>query len=175
LPSLDNSEQGFRLRQLPGERRATRISPCDGGSLHTVHLDDAPGEPLLVRIAGHRGARQFQRNARGEAYPTKLTAIRIGMTIGGTNQLFIARLLRQDCLVRQGRPLLSTAFASNRAQSVSPRRFALGSNVRRYVRTRIERCPDESRAGPSPPGGTTRTRSRGCRICQARRRRPPRV
>src|SRR5439155_17277316 len=52
----------------------------------------------------------FQRNARSETYPTKLTAIRMGMTIGGTNQPFIARvlrlgLLRQLKMSRSFRPL----------------------------------------------------------------------
>jgi hypothetical protein len=44
----------------------------------------------------------------------KLTAIRIGMTIGGTNQPFMARLLRRIVLVKAER-FASAALASSPA------------------------------------------------------------
>jgi hypothetical protein len=59
LPPLDNSEHPdprLRLRRLPGERRATGISPRDGGSLRTVHLDHIASEKLLVRTIGDHWA-----------------------------------------------------------------------------------------------------------------------
>jgi len=57
---LDNPEHpdpGLRLARLPGERRASGISPGDGGSLRTVYVDNAAGQPLLVvRTIGHHWA-----------------------------------------------------------------------------------------------------------------------
>ena len=69
--------------------------------------------------------------------------------------------------------LVSAASASSLVQSTAPRRFAPGSNARRYARIRIGLCPDVCRAIPPPRGGTTRTQSHGCRTCRAPRRMPP--
>jgi hypothetical protein len=91
------------------------------------------------------------------------------MTIGGTNQPFIARVLHRDFLAIQDEPVVSAASASSRAQSVSLRRFAPGSNVRRHARIQRELCADRSLASPSPQRGTTRTR-----LCGYRRGRLPR-
>jgi len=53
----------------------------------------------------------IQSQAFSETNPTKLTAISMGMTIGGTNQPFIARLLCSDFLMIRDRQLVSAASA----------------------------------------------------------------
>jgi hypothetical protein len=112
----------------------------------------------------------FQRNARSEAYPRKPTASSRGMTIGGTNQPFIARVLHQDFLAIQDEPLVSAASAPSRARSVSLLRFAPASNVPRHARIRIELCAGRCLASRSPQPGTSRTPLYGYPICPVPRR-----
>src|SRR5205085_7568103 len=133
-------------------------------------------EPECERAANPRclAYRSLQRNTRKEAYPTRLETIRTGMTIGGTNQPFMACLLCRMVLFKPAQ-LAPAASATSRAQSASPERFAPRSDVSRYARIPSALAADECRTTPAPPAGTTRTRPHGCRRCQAPGRTPLQV
>src|SRR4051794_32752192 len=84
LRALDNAEHPdprFRLHRLPGDRCASGVCSHDGGGLSAMHVDHITGEQLLAGIIHRAVLRE-----RSETYLAKLIAIRIGTTIGETNQ-----------------------------------------------------------------------------------------
>jgi len=80
-----------------------------------LHVDEYCGRATLIGIIGEPARSLFQSQVLSETYPTRLMAISMGMTIGGTNQPFIARLRCSDFLVNRNRQFVPVPSASSRA------------------------------------------------------------
>jgi hypothetical protein len=114
-----------------------------------LHVDEYCGRATLIGIIGDPARSLFQSQVLSETYPTRLMAISMGMTIGGTNQPFIARLRCSDFLVTEigslyrclRRPVAqsTSALASARLTRLIMRRRRGNSSSRALLNIRRRR------------------------------------